>query len=87
MTTMSPNKVGIALGVLLAGWHLAWSLLVLVGWAQPLIDFIFWIHFIKPIYVIQPFNMITALILIVVTGAVGYVVGAAFAVLWNKVHQ
>jgi hypothetical protein len=43
------------LGAMLGSWHLLWSLLVALGVAQPLIDFLFWIHFIKPVYVIEPF--------------------------------
>jgi hypothetical protein len=42
------NKVGLAIGALVGGWHLVWSLLVLIGWAQPILDFIFWAHMIKP---------------------------------------
>ena len=87
MSTIRPNRAGMILAVLLGGWHLMWSLLVAVGWAQPLIDFIFWIHFIKPVFVIQPFNIGIALLLLAVTSAIGYVVGWGFGVLWNKLHK
>jgi hypothetical protein len=87
MNTIRPTRAGLILAVLLGGWHLMWSLLVAVGWAQLLINFIFWIHFIKPIYVIEPFNIGTALLLIVVTSTIGYVVGWGFGVLWNKLHK
>jgi hypothetical protein len=36
----NPNKVGLVIGALIGGWHFVWSLLVLIGWAQPIIDFI-----------------------------------------------
>ena len=86
MSAIRPNKVGLVLGMFLGGWHLAWSLLVAVGFAQPLIDFVFWIHFIKPVYVIEQFNIGTALLLVAVTSAIGYILGWGFGVLWNKFH-
>jgi len=86
MSAIRPNRVGLVLGMLLGGWHLAWSLLVAIGFAQPLIDFVFWIHFIKPVYVIEQFNIGTALLLVAVTSVIGYILGWGFGVLWNKFH-
>ena len=87
MSTIRSNRAGLVFAALLGGYHLMWSLLVAVGWAQPFIDFIFRIHFIKPVYVIEPFNAGIALLLIAVTAAIGYVLGWGFGVLWNKVHK
>ena len=39
---------------------MVWSLLVLIGWAQPIIDFIFWAHMIKPVYFVKPFDPVAA---------------------------
>ncbi len=83
----NPNKVGLVFGALIGGWHLLWSLLVLLGWAQPLIDFIFWAHMIKSIYVVKAFDPIAALTLLVITFISGYVFGFVGAILWNKIHQ
>ena len=83
MVTISPIKSGLVLGAVIGLWHLTWSLLVASGWAQPFIDFVFWMHFIKPVYVIEPFNLGTATILVVVTAAIGFVIGCVFAILWN----
>jgi hypothetical protein len=66
-------KAGITFGALLGVWHLCWSLLVAFGWAQPLIDFVFWLHFIRPVYVVQPFSLPIAVVLIVVTSVIGFV--------------
>lgn len=85
--TIQPNKAGLALGALLGIWHLAWATLVAIGWAQPLINFIFWLHFIKPIYVIEPFNAGTAALLVAITAIIGYVMGFIFALLWNRFHR
>lgn len=41
MGRIEPNKAGLELGALFGGWHLLWSLLVALGVAQQLIDFIF----------------------------------------------
>lgn len=87
MTTVDPVKSGLTLGALLGLWHLCWALLVAFGWAQPVIDFVFWTHFIKPVYVVQSFNTLTAAILIVVTAAIGAIVGFVFGVLWNWIQQ
>ena len=87
MQTISENKAGLVLGVLLGGWHFLWSLLVALGWAQAVADFIFWMHFIKPIYVVEPFVIDRAAILVVVTAVVGYAVGYCFAFLWNRLHR
>jgi hypothetical protein len=85
--TIRANRAALIFAILLGSWHLLWSVLVAAGWAQPIIDFIFWIHFIRPVYVIQKFNIGIALLLISVTAAVGYVIGWCFAVLWNKLHE
>ena len=87
MTTINPIRSGLVLGAVIGLWHLTWSLLVAFGWAQPFIDFVFWMHFIKPVYVIQAFNLATATILVLVTAVIGFVVGSVFAVLWNWFHK
>jgi hypothetical protein len=59
-SAIDPVRTGLALGALIGLWHLSWSILVAFGWAQPFIDFVFWMHFLKPPYVVQPFNFATA---------------------------
>ena len=83
----NPNRAGLVVGALIGGWHLVWSLLVLLRWAQPIIDFIFWAHMIEPIYVIKSFNSLAAITLIVITAAIGYIFGFVGAIIWNKLHR
>jgi hypothetical protein len=88
---MSPRlnviKVGSVLAAVLAGFHLLWSLLVATGWAQPVIDFIFWAHFIRPSYVIEPFQFARAFALLGINAASGFILGALFSWLWNVLHK
>jgi hypothetical protein len=86
MRAIHPIKAGVTLGALVGGWHLCWSLLVAVGWAQPLINFIFWMHFIQPVYVIRPFNLGIAVVLVVVTSAAGFLLAYVFSLIWNRLH-
>jgi hypothetical protein len=83
----NPNKVGLVIGVLLGGWHLVWALLVLLGWAQPIIDFIFWAHMIQPVYVIKAFDPKATVALIAITSAIGYAFGLVGALIWNRLHR
>ena len=76
-------KAGLVIGGLTGGWHVCWSIFVAIGIAQPVIDFVFWMHFIKPVYVIEPFELGRAAVLVVVTGLLGFAIGSAFALVWN----
>jgi hypothetical protein len=87
MRAIDPIKAGLALGAVIAAWHLLWALLVAIGWAQPVIDFIFWMHFIKPVYVVGPFDAGTAAVLVIVTFFLGFVPAFVFALLWNRFHR
>lgn len=84
---MSVGKAGLVLGAVIGGWHLCWSMLVALKWAQPVIDFVFWMHFTKPIYVIEPFEIARAAILLIVTAGVGFLIGSVFALVWNALHK
>ena len=86
MKAIHPIKAAITLAILLGGLHLCWALLVATGVAQSVIDFVFWMHFIKPVYVVGSFDFAIALLLIAVTAVLGFVAGFVFSLLWNKVH-
>jgi hypothetical protein len=83
---ISVGKSGLVLGVVMGGYHLCWSALVAAGWAQAVIDFVFWMHFIKPVFVVESFDIVRALILVGVTGAIGGLFGSIFAWIWNALH-
>jgi glutamate dehydrogenase/leucine dehydrogenase len=36
---MNPHKLGLTLAAFIGGWHVVWSVLVLTGWAQAVVDY------------------------------------------------
>ena len=84
---INPLKAGLTFGALLGACHFFWSLMVALGWAQPLLDFVFWMHFFQPVFVIRPFSLTAAAALIVFTSISGFVIAFLFAVLWNRLHR
>ena len=87
MNKIGVAKSGLVLGIVLGGYHVCWSALVALGWAQPVMDFVFWMHFIKPVLVIEPFGIVKAVILLIVTASLGFVIGSVFALVWNALHK
>lgn len=85
--TISPFRTGAALGLFTGLWHAAWSSLVAAGWAQSVIGFVLWIHFLDVPVQLQPFDAARAGILILVTGALGFVTGWLVAVIWNWLQR
>ena len=80
---INKQKLGLVFGTFLGGWHFVWSLLVLSGIAQPLMNLIFRLHFLEPPYTIAPFNFGVAATLILVTAMTGYVLGWVLAAISN----
>lgn|SRR5574341_1599009 len=83
---ISKKKLGVVIGSTFGLWHLAWALLVAFGIAQWLIDWVFRLHFIQPVYVITAFQPALAVALIVVTSILGYAIGWIVGAIWNWLH-
>jgi hypothetical protein len=69
MNALNPTKTGIVVALLLGGWHAIWSIFVALGIAQWVIDFVFWIHFIGPVFKIEAFDPLRMLTLLAVSYA------------------
>jgi len=84
---IDPRRAGYASGAFVGGCHLVWSLLVALGWAQALIDFILWMHMVTLPYVVKAFDLTAATTLVIVTAIAGYIFGNVFAGIWNRMHR
>ena len=84
---LNNHKVGLALGSLLGTWHVLWSAFVSVGFAKPLMDFIYGLHFLSNPVMMQEFSIGTAVLLVLVTSLVGYAFGWMFSYFWNRLHR
>ncbi|MBI5152874.1 MAG: hypothetical protein HZA36_00200 [Parcubacteria group bacterium] len=85
MHQINTHKLGLVVGGFAGIVHLLWSLFVALGWAGPLLGFILGLHFMSHPYMILPFNLLTAVGLIVVASCVGYVAGSIMGMVWNRV--
>ena len=83
MKRVNPRSLGFAFAAFLGAWHSMWALLVWVGAAQWLLDFIFRLHMITPPYHVTAFSPLTAMGLVLTTGGIGYVSGWFIGFVWN----
>jgi len=83
---ITKNTGGLILGLFLGGFHLLWSLMVALGWAQSILNWIYSMHFLNNPFTVAPFNVVTALMLVAFTFVVGYVMGFVLTLLWETMH-
>ena len=84
MSRTNPHSFGLVFGIFLAVWHALWSILVWIGAAQSLMDFIFRLHMITPPYKIATFHLGTAAALVLVTAGIGYMMGWVVGSIWIR---
>ena len=84
---IDPWRTGLAFGLFLALFHAFWALLVALSWAQPLMNFVFWAHFITPPYHIEAFAWARAAILLGYAFLVGLALGGIGALIWNRLAR
>ncbi len=83
---LSTSKTALTLGLLSALWHVGWSLLVSMGFAQKLLDAIYRVHFMNNPITVSGFSIIRAGKLVALAFVMAYAMGWIFAILWNIAH-
>lgn len=83
---LDAHRTGLVLATFVGTIHLLWSIVVAAGLGQATANFVLRLHFIKPLYVVDPFQFDIAAMLVACVVAGGYCFGAAFALIWNKLH-
>lgn len=83
MAKLSIPKCALLGAGLLGSLHAAWAGLVASGYAQVVMDVIFRLHFIEPVYRIAAFDLQTAGLLVGLTGSLGALAGLVVGVIVN----
>lgn len=81
--TVNPIDAALLLGMLFGIVHLSWLILVFLKFAQVTLDFIYWAHFIKPIFEVESFEIGRAITLLGLTVSVGAFMGYVLAKIFN----
>lgn len=83
---LNRHKLGLAVGSILALYHLVWAILVALGIAQWLLNWVFKLHFIQPPYTVNAFILSYAILLVITSSVLGYVLGWVAGGIWNWLH-
>ena len=87
MNKINTHKLGLVVAILIGGGHLIWSVLVATGWAQALVNFKFKMHFLNMSYSLTSFDFGTAILLVALATAFGYILGRIIGGVWNWVSK
>ena len=84
---LNVQKTALMFGTFAGLMHTIWSLFVALGFAQAYLNWMMGLHFLQNPFTIAPFNFTTAVALIAVTSALGYLVGFVFSTVWNRLNK
>lgn len=84
---LKKHQVGMTLAIAFAVLHALWAISVALGIAETYLNWILPLHFIQNIVPIISFNIVSAILLVIVAFICGYVVGWLFAWLYNAVGK
>lgn len=84
---INPIDAALLLGMLFGILHLSWLILIYLKYAQGFLDFIYWAHFIKPIFEVESFDAGRSLILLALTVLVGFTLGYILSKIFNTLIE
>ena len=85
--TGAVSGAGLAVGLCAAALYASWALLAASGLAQSLFDFVAVRLHVGPVYVIEQVDPRRAAVLALLTGVIGYAVGAASAAACRRAER
>jgi len=82
---LDKNRTGLTLGIFFMLLHSLWVFMIAISsqFLQGMLDWIFNVHFLRPVLTVTQFNLGNAFLLVILTFACGYAIGWAFAAIWN----
>lgn len=82
---ISRNRAALTVGLFIALLHAIWAIVVAIAPSamQGYLNWIFPMHFINNVFLIMPFNILNAIILVIMAFIGGYVFGWLFACIWD----
>ena len=81
------HKVGLTVGIYVAILHALWAIVVGSGMAGNKLDFALGMHFLSNPFKILTFSWGGGVVLTIMGAIGGYIMGALFAFVWNKVNR
>jgi len=82
--TKRHHHVGIVAGTLSVMAHSLWIGMVMLGFAQTVLDFIYGLHFLSNPFMVGEISVVKTVGLLGITFVAGYVVGWVLSYLWDK---
>ncbi|OGB75170.1 hypothetical protein A2810_02150 [candidate division Kazan bacterium RIFCSPHIGHO2_01_FULL_49_10] len=80
------HKLGLIVGFFAGIVHIIWSLLILGGFAQNYMDWMFGLHMLNNPFSVSAFSWGTAIYLWIAVFVIGYILGWILAWVHNSVH-
>lgn len=84
---LKTGSTAMVFGLFVALMHAVWMLMIFIGVAQMYMNWIFGLHLVSNPFIVMPFNFGSAVMLIIFTFVVGYIMGWVFAAIWNRLHK
>ena len=85
MSNAFPHRLGRTLSLFAGLVHIVWALLIWLGWATPLLGFVYDMHSLKIAFTVGAMSASKGLGLVILTMLVGYAAGFIIGTIWEKV--